>query len=87
VKLEILKIFSTDNTQKIFQTETFLKQFRVPNKCRSNIKKIILDLISELQILDIIESNYRVLSHQVNHLTLTNISKSFIFYEKLIFDI
>jgi hypothetical protein len=91
VKLEILKIFSTDNTQKIFQTETFLKQFRVPNKCRSNIKKIILDLISELQILDIIESNYRVLSnglyHQVNHLTLNNISKSFIFYEKLIFDI
>lgn len=75
----------------MFQTETFLKQFRVPNKCRSDIKKIILDLISELQMLDIIESNYRVLSnglyHQVNQLTLTNISKSFIFYEKLIFDI
>lgn len=91
VKLEIIKVFSIDNTEKIFQTETFLKQFRVPNKCRSDIKKIILDLISELQMLDIIESNYQVLSnglyHQVNQLTLTNISKSFIFYEKLILDI
>ena len=91
VKLEIIRVFSTDNTEKIFQTETFLKQFRVPNKCRSDIKKIILELISELQILDIIESNYKILSnglyHQVNHLTLNHISKSFIFYEKLIFDI
>ena len=26
--------------------------FRVPNKCRSDIKKIILDLISKLQMLD-----------------------------------
>ena len=91
VKLEIIRVFSTDNTEKIFQTETFLKQFRVPNKCRSDIKKIILELISELQILDVIESDYKILSnglyHQVNHLTLNNISKSFIFYEKLIFDI
>ena len=91
VKLEIIRVFSTDNTEKIFQTETFLKQFRVPNKCRSDIKKIILELISELQILDVIESDYKIFSnglyHQVNHLTLNNISKSFIFYEKLIFDI
>jgi len=75
----------------VFETETFLNQFRVPNKCRSDIKKIILELISELQMLDIIESNYKILSnglyHQVNHLTRNNISKSFIFYEKLIFDI
>ena len=27
VKLEILKVFSTDNTEKMFETETFLKQF------------------------------------------------------------
>ena len=27
VKLEIIRVFSTDNTEKIFQTETFLKQF------------------------------------------------------------
>lgn len=91
VKLEIIRVFSIDNTEKIFQTETFLKQFRVPNKCRFDIKNIILELISELQILDVIESNYKILSnglyHQVNHLTLNNISKSFIFYEKLIFDI
>ena len=45
VKLEIIRVFSTDNTEKIFQTETFLKQFRVPNKCRSKIKKIIIELI------------------------------------------
>ena len=48
-------------------------------------------LIVELQILDIIESNSKILFtglyHQVNQLTLNNISKSFIFYEKLIFDI
>lgn len=73
VKLEIIRVFSTDNTEKSFQTETFLKQFRVPNKCQSDIKKIILDLISELQMLDIIESNYKILSnglyHQVNQLT------------------
>ena len=91
VKLEIIRVFSTDNIEKIFHTETFLKQFRVPNKCRSDIKKIILELISELQILDVIESDYKILSngfyHQVNHLTLNNISKSFIFYEKLILDI
>jgi hypothetical protein len=91
VKLEIIRVFSTNNTEKIFQTEIFLKQFRVPNKCRSDIKKIILKLISELQILDIIESNYKILSnglyYQVNNLTLSNISKSFIFYEKLILDI
>ena len=56
----------------------------------SALKKIILDLISKLQMLDFIESNYRVLSnglyHQVNQLTPTNISKSFIFfisYEKI----
>ena len=69
-------------------TQIFLKQFRVPNECRSDIKKIILDLISELQMADIIESNYRVLSnglyHQVNQLTLTNISKSCIFSKNLV---
>jgi hypothetical protein len=87
VKLEIIRVFSTDNTEKIFLTETFLKQFRVPNKCRSDIKKIILESISQLEILDIIQSNYQIFSnglyHQVNQLTLNNISKSFIFYEKL----
>jgi hypothetical protein len=87
VKLEILKVFSTKNIEKVFETETFLKQFRVPKKCRSEIKKIILNLVSELQLLDLIESNYRVLTnrlyHQVNKLTLTNISKSFIFSEKI----
>ena len=70
----------------MFETETFLKQFRIPNKCRSDIKKIILNLVSELQLLDLIESNYRVLSnkvyHQVNQLTLNNIYKYFIFYKK-----
>ena len=31
VKLEIIRVFSTDNTEKIFQTETFLKQFTIEN--------------------------------------------------------
>jgi hypothetical protein len=87
VKLEIIKVFSPDNTEKVFETETFLKQFRVPNKCRPDIKKLILNLLSELQMLDFIESNYQVLSNrlynQVNHLTFINISKSFIFYGKI----
>jgi hypothetical protein len=65
----------------MFQTETFLKQFRVPNKCQFDIKKISLELILEFQMLDILESNYKRLSnglyHQVNHLTLNTISKSF----------
>jgi len=42
VRLEIRKLFSTDNTEKIFQTKTFLKQFQVPNKCSSDIKKAYL---------------------------------------------
>lgn len=91
IKLEILKVFSIPNIEKEFETETFLKQFRVPNKCRSDIKKIILHLVSELQMVDLIESNYKVLAngvyYQVNQLTLTNIFKSFIFYEKLTLDI
>ena len=91
VKLEILKVFFIHTIKKVFETETFLKQFRVPNKCRSNIKKIILNLISELQLLDFIEFHYKVFSngfyHQVNQLTITNISQSFIFYAKLIIDI
>lgn len=89
--MEILKVFSIHTIKKVFETETFLKQFRVPTKCRSDIKKIILNLISELQLLDFIEFHYKVFSngfyHQVNQLTITNISQSFIFYAKLIIDI
>lgn len=51
------------------------------------MKKIILYLISELQLLGLIESNFKVLAngvyYQVENLTTDTISKSFIFYEKI----
>ena len=76
---------------EIIKKKILKKYFRVPNKCRSNIKKIILELISKLQILDIIEFDYKILSNrlylQVNNLNFNNIFKSFIFYKKLILDI
>nr|YP_009518874.1 hypothetical protein [Boodleopsis pusilla]AYC64860.1 hypothetical protein [Boodleopsis pusilla] len=48
VKIEIIRVFSTENTEKVFDTENFLKQFQYSCKSRSEIKKIILYYISKL---------------------------------------
>jgi hypothetical protein len=59
VKLEIIRVFSTGNTEKMFETETFLKQFRVPNKCRSGIKKLFLICFQNYKCLILLNLNIK----------------------------
>jgi hypothetical protein len=72
VKLEIIQVFSTNSLEKRFPVENFIHQF--PKKKRAQIKKLIIELLDELQKSKLIESNFNIVlkkgsSKKVENLT------------------
>ncbi len=86
VKLEIIQVLSTNSLEKKFPVENFINQFRKNN--RTQIKKLIINLLDELKNSKLIESNFNIVLKKgslkrVENLTplLITKSKDILFYE------
>jgi hypothetical protein len=86
VKFEIIQVLSTNSLEKKFPVENFINQFRKNN--RTQIKKLIINLLDELRNSKLIESNFNIVlkkgsSKRVENLTplLITQSKDILFYE------
>ena len=86
VKLEIIQVFSTNSLEKKFMVENFINQFRKND--RTQIKKLIINLLDELKNSKLIESNFNIVlkkgsSKRVENLTplLITQSKDILFSE------
>ena len=88
VKLEIIQVFSTNSLEKKFPVENFINQFGKNN--RTQIKKLIIELLDELKNSKLIESNFNIVlkkgsSKRVENLTPVLITQSKnIFFSEII---
>lgn len=86
VKLEIIQVFSTNSLGKRFPVENLMHQF--PKKKRTQIKKLIIELLDELKKSKLIEPSFNIVlkkgsSKKVENLTplLITQSKDILFSE------
>ena len=86
VKFEIIQVLSTNSLEKKFPVENFINQFRKNN--RTQIKKLIINLLDELKNSKLIESRFNIVlkkgsPKRVENLTplLITQSKDIYFYE------
>ena len=82
VKLEIIQVLSTNSLEKKFPVENFINQFGKNN--RTQIKKLIINLLDELRNSKLIESHFNIVlkkgsSKRVENLTPLLITQTFLF--------
>jgi hypothetical protein len=88
VKLKLIQSFSVSSLEKNFYVEDFFNQFSIPNKKRTQIKKLIIKLFDQLKNHKLIENEFGIVhktgsSTTVKQLTplLLTKSKSIFFHE------
>lgn len=88
-KVYMVRIFTTNEIEKIVQVEEFLQSYPsiLSNGEKKKIKNIFIHLVEELQEKDLIESKFKVFNNStlypVDKLTPHNISEGFSIYEKI----
>lgn len=90
IKLKVIKTISTVPLEKVFYVEVFLEQFNVSTKKKAAIKKHIVKVFSQLQMVGIIKNHYRLIKksqqiEQVDKLThlLVGQANRIYFYENI----
>jgi len=88
VRLEVLRVFSSVEVEKIFYVQEFLQLYRgkISNQRISNMKRIFIKLVDLLKEYHLIDSRYQILVNgsfmNVLELDLDNISEGFVLFEK-----
>ena len=90
IKVKVIQAISTVPLEKVFYVEVLLEQFNVSTSKKSTIKKHIVKIFNQLQMLGIIKNNYKLIKksqqiEQVDKLThlLLGQTNRIYFYENL----
>lgn len=89
VQVQVFKIFSSENIEKVFLIQEFFQNYtsRLSNQQKTKMKEHFIQSIKLFQQYDLIENNYKIISNgfflDTDALTITNISEGFVIYEKL----
>lgn len=90
VKLKVIEAISTVPLEKVFYVEVFLEQFNVSTSKKAIIKKHIVKIFNQLQMVGIIKNYYRLIkkSEQIEEVdTLTHLlvrqTNRIYFYENI----
>jgi hypothetical protein len=89
VQVQVFKIFSSENIQKIFLIKEFFQNYksRLSNQQKTKIKGYFIQSVKVFQKHHLIENNYKIISNgffiDTDQLTISNISQGFVIYERL----
>lgn len=90
VKLKLIQSLSVSSLEKNFYVEEFLNQFSIPNKKRTQIKKLIIELFDQLKSHKLIETEFGIVRKNGSSVTVKQLtpllltkSKSISFHEVL----
>jgi hypothetical protein len=89
VQVQVFKIFSSENIEKVFLIQEFFQNYtsRLSNQQKTKMKEHFIQSIKLFQQYDLIENNYKIISNgfflDTDVLTISNISEGFVIYEKL----
>ena len=85
IKLEFIQVISTIPLEKVFYVEVFLQQFNIPTSQKALIKKNIVKIFNQLQMIGSIKKHYRLIKksqqvQEVNALTPLLVGQANIIY-------
>ena len=89
VQVQVFKIFSSENIEKIFLIKEFFQNYtsRLSNQQKTKMKGYFIQSVKVFQKHHLVENNYKILSNgffiDTDQLTISNISQGFVIYERL----
>ena len=90
IKLKVIEAISTIPLEKVFYVEVFMEQFNISTSKKAIIKKHIVKIFNQLQMVGIIKNHYRLIKkseqieeiNKLTHLLLGQTNRIY-FYENL----
>jgi hypothetical protein len=85
IKLKLIQSLSVSSLEKKFGVQDFMNQFSIPNKKRTEIKKLIIHLFDELKNSKLIEPKFHIVQKKGSYTTVKNLTPLLITQSKDIF--
>lgn len=85
VKLKLIQSLSVSSLEKNFYVEEFLNQFSIPNKKRTQIKKLIIELFDQLKSHKLIETEFGIVRKNGSSITVKQLTPLLLTKSKNIF--
>nr|QYB19241.1 hypothetical protein [Climaconeis cf. scalaris]QYB19336.1 hypothetical protein [Climaconeis cf. scalaris] len=89
VQVQVFKIFSSENIQKIFLIKEVFQNYKscLSNQQKTKMKGYFIQSVKVFQKHHLVENNYKIISNgffiDTDQLSIPNISQGFVIYEKL----